>query len=284
MKKINFIGILLIVLILPIISAQEATDAGVTPDSFLWGLDKALDNLNMLLTFDKGEKAKKGIEIARERLLEVKAMVEENKLGAAEKAKEEHGKTLVKVNQNINEIEDDDSTEEIKEVIEIEKELEELNEDVEQTFDEVKVKIEVKGELNQQQKDLIDSILSGLQEQTREVEIEIKNKKDKTKIKIKTETGKSEKEVEEEVDGIEEEKGLADIKKEKAVEEIENAKEDLEELEKDLQEHKAEGHVADEKPITQLMDNARKRLSNADEAFKNNDFGEAFGQANAARQ
>src|SRR3989344_4014122 len=181
MKKISFIGILLIVLILPIANAQQpAEDAGVTPDSFLWGLDKALDNLNLLLTFDKGEKAKK--------------------------------------------------------VIEIEKELEELNEDVEQTFDEVKVKIEVKGELNQQQKDLIDSILSGLQEQTREVEIEIKNKKEKTKIKIKTETGKSEKEVEEEVDGIEEEKGLADIKKEKAVEEIENAKEDLEELEKDLQE------------------------------------------------
>src|SRR3989338_7834341 len=137
MKRI--VVILLMILILPIVNAQQtaqpAEDPGVTPDSFLWGLDKALDNLNLLLTFDKGEKAKKGIEIARERLLEVKAMVEENKLEAAEKAKEKHGKTLVKVNQNINEIEDDDSTEEIKEVIEIEKELEELNEDVEQTFD-----------------------------------------------------------------------------------------------------------------------------------------------------
>src|SRR3989344_3707997 len=96
------IGILLMVLILPIVNAQQPTeDPGVTPDSFLWGLDKALDNLNLLLTFDKGEKAKKGIEIARERLLEVKSMVEENKLEAAENAKEEYGKNLLKVKRNI---------------------------------------------------------------------------------------------------------------------------------------------------------------------------------------
>jgi len=82
------IGILLMVLILPIVNAQQPTeDPGITPDSFLWGLDKALDQLTLLLTFDKGEKAKKGIEIARERLLEVREMIEENKLEAAEKGK-----------------------------------------------------------------------------------------------------------------------------------------------------------------------------------------------------
>ena len=55
-------------------------------------------------------------------------------------------------------------------------------------------------------------------------------------------------------------------------------------MEKELEEHKAEGHVADEKSITELMDNAIKRLSNAEEAFAKNDFGNAFGQANAAKQ
>ena len=285
MKKINFIGILLIVFILPIANAQQPTeDPGVTPDSFLWGLDKALDNLNLLLTFDKGGKAKKGIEIARERLLEVKSMVEENKLEAAEKAKEEHGKNLLKVKQNIKEIEEDDSKKEIKEVIEIEKELEELNEEVEDVNTGLKIKIKIEGTLTEEQKALINSLLDSLEGQTGEVEIEIKNKKDKTKIKIKQETGKSDEEIEDEIEEIEEEQGLADIKKEKAAEEIEDVKEDLNELEEELQEHKSEGHVADETPITNLIYNAKKKLSNAEEAFSKNDFGEAFGQANAAKQ
>ena len=64
-------------MILPIVSANQHTeDSGVTPDSFLWGLDKALDQLTILLTFDEGKKARKGLEIAQERLLEVKEMVE----------------------------------------------------------------------------------------------------------------------------------------------------------------------------------------------------------------
>lgn len=215
MKKIFSIYVFMILLLAAVVVAQkeELPDAGITPDSFLWGLDKALDRLTLLLTFDKGEKAKKGLEIARERLLEVKSMVEENKLDAAEKAQEEHGKTLMKVKQSVKEIEDDDSLEEIKEVIEIEKELEEHDEKVEQTFGELKVKIEVKGELTQQQKTLVDSILNSLKGQTGEVEIEIENKKDKIKIKIKQETGKSGEEVEKE---IKEDIGLSNFEKKRA--------------------------------------------------------------------
>ena len=154
MKRI--VVILLMILILPIVNAQQtaqpAEDPGVTPDSFLWGLDKALDNLNLLLTFDKGEKAKKGIEIARERLLEVREMIEENKLEEAEKAQEAHGKTLLKVKEKVKEVEEDDSLQKIEKVIEIEKELEEHDDVVEQTFGELKVKIEIEGEITQEQK------------------------------------------------------------------------------------------------------------------------------------
>ena len=283
MKKL--FAIFTTLLLLPIVIAQQPTeDPGVTPDSFLWGLDKALDNLNLLLTFDKGEKAKKGIEIARERLLEVKTMVEENKLEAAEKAKEEHGKTLVKVKEKVKEIEKDNPTDEIKKIIEIEKELEEHEDDVEEVNTELKVKIKVKGAITEEQKTLINSILDSLKGQTGEVEIEIKNKKDKIKIKIKQETGKSEKEIDEDIEDIEEEKGLAELKREKAIEEIEDAKEELKELEEELAEHKSEGHVADETPITTLIDNAKIKLSKAEDAFSKNDFGEAFGQANAAQQ
>ena len=209
MKKL--IAIIVTLLLLPIVNAQQE-DPGITPDSFLWGLDKALDQLVLLLTFDEGEKAKKGLEIARERLLEVKLMIEENKLEAAVKAKDEHGKTLIKVKQSIKEIEKDDSTEEIKEVIEIEKELEEHDEDIEQISGELKVKIKIKGEVTQQQQALIDSILNSLKGQTGEVEIEIENKKGKTKIKIKQETGKSEEEIEVEIEKLEIEAGISGIK------------------------------------------------------------------------
>lgn len=285
MKKISLIGILLTILILPVASShEEKVDPGVTPDSFLWGLDKALDNLNLLLTLNPTEKARKGIGIARERLEEIKLMAEENKLEAAVKGKEEQLKILSKVKKSVSDIKEENSTKQIEEEIEIERELEEHEEEIEEVSDNLKIKIEVKGVLNEQQKALLGSILSSLENKTSEVKVEIKNKKDQTKIKIKQETGKSEIEIENEIEEIEKEKGLADIKREKASEEIEDAKDELAELEKDLEEHKAEGHVADEKPITTLMDNAKKRLANAEEVFAKNDFGETFGQANAAKQ
>mgnify|MGYP001572614050 CR=1 FL=1 len=233
MKKL--IAILVALLLLPIAYAQQpAQDAGITPDSFLWGLDKALDQLALLLTFDEGEKAKKGLEIARERLLEVKLMVEENKLEAAEKAKDEHGNLLNKVKESVSELEEDNSLEEIKEVIEIEKELEEHDEEVEQTFGELKVKIKIEGEVTQQQTALIESILNSLKGQTGEVEIEIKNKKNKIKIEIEQKTGKSEEEIEVEIEGIEKEKGIK--KEEKAFEAVEDAEKEFKEFLEDAEE------------------------------------------------
>ncbi|MBU2640170.1 MAG: hypothetical protein KKG75_05720 [Nanoarchaeota archaeon] len=234
MKRIIF-AVLLTILILPIANAQQAIDdPGVTPDSFLWGLDKALDQLSLLLTTGDADKAKKGLEIAEERLAEIKTMIEENKLEAANKAKEEHGKNLLKVKENIKIIEKDNSLEEIKDVVEIERELEEHDEKVEETFGELKVKIKVEGEFTQQQKDLIDSILSSLQGQTGEVEIEIKNKKNKIKIEIEQKTGKSEDEIEIEIEDIEKEKGIK--KQEKASEEIKEAKEEFNEFLKESEE------------------------------------------------
>jgi len=284
MKKINIIGVLLAVLMLPIASAHEPVDPGVTPDSFLWGLDKALDNLNLLLTFDPTEKARKGIEIARERLEEVKVMAEENKIDFAEKAKDEQVRILSKVKTSISNIKEENSTKQVEKEIEIEKELEEFDGDVNDVSDNLKIKIEVKGNLSEEQKALLDSLLSTLKDKTGEVKIEIKNKKDETKIKIKQETGKSEKDVEDEIENIEEEQGLADIKKEHATEEIDNAKENIGDLEKELQEQRAKGHVVNETPITTLMENAKEKISSAEEALKNKDLGEAFGQANAAGQ
>lgn len=254
---------LVFVLILPLAvaqQAQESNDPGVTPDSFFWGLDKAIDQLSLLLTFDKGEKARKGLEVARERLLEVKLMIEENKLDAADKANDDHGKNLLKVKESVKELEKDDSLEEIKELIEIEKELEEHDDDVEETFGELKVKIEVEGEITQQQRNLIESILSSLQGQSREIEIEIKNKKNKIKIEIEQETGKSEQEIEIEIKDIEKEQGIK--KQEKAIDAISDAEEELSEF---LKEAEEEGIVVSPEVLDQfnsLLEQARIEFAN----------------------
>lgn len=184
---------------------------GITPDSFIWGLDRALENIALLLTFDKGKKAEKGLEIARERLLEVKVMIEENKLSDAENAQEEHRKTLIKVKNSIKNLEKDNSTEELEKELEIEKVLEEHEDNVEKINTGLKVKIKIEGAITEEQKTLINSILDSLTKQTGEVKIEIKNKKDKIKIKIKQETGKSDDEIENEIKDLEEKIGLEEI-------------------------------------------------------------------------
>jgi len=228
MKCIIF-GVLLIVLISSVNAQQTTTtDPGVTPDSFLWGLDKAFDQISLLLTTGDVDKAKKGLEIAEERLAEIREMIGENKLEEAEKAQEAHGKTLLKIKEKVEKVDDDDSLQKIEKVIEIEKKLEENDDDIEQTFGELKVKIEIEGEITQEQKDLINSILNSLKGQTGEVEIEIENKKNKIKIEIEQETGKSKGEIEIEIEGIEKEKGIK--KQEKPLEAIEDAEEELNEL------------------------------------------------------
>ncbi len=230
MKEL-FLILIILLLSLSTVNAQEnvnEADPGVTPDSFLWGLDNAIDRLNLLLTFDEGKRARKGLEVARERLLEVRAMIEENKLDAAEKAKEEHGKTLVKVKESVQDLKEDNSLEEIEDVIEIEKDLEKYDDEVEETFDELKIKIKIEGELTQEQRQLIDSLLNSFKDGIGELEIEIKNKKDKTKIKIKQETGKSDEETEIEIEDLEKEKGIR--KQEKAFEAIQDAEEELDDI------------------------------------------------------
>ena len=201
-----------LIFMLPIVIAQETQqNPGITPDSFLWELDKALEQISLLLTLSPNAKATKGLEHAGERLAEIKVMIEENKLDAAEKAKESHGENLAGVQESIEEIEEDNSTEEMKEVIKIEKELHDHEDEVDQVFGELKIKIKIEGDITQAQQDLIDSILASLEGQTGKVEIKIENKKGETKIKIKIETGKSDEEIEDDIERLEAEAGLSEI-------------------------------------------------------------------------
>jgi hypothetical protein len=193
----------LLALSAPAVLAQEETEAGVTPDSPLWGVDVALDNLAYLLAAGPESKAERGLEIAEERLQEIKIMADEKKIEAMAKAEDEHEKVVVKIEKEIDDVDDDDPTEKVKKVIKLETKVKEH----EANFNAIKqnIDIRIKGELTEEQQALIDSILSSLEGQTADLKIKIENKKDKTKIEIKIKTGKSEIEIEQEIEEIERE-------------------------------------------------------------------------------
>jgi hypothetical protein len=66
-----------------VVSTAEETDvpeAGITPDSWLYGLDNFMKELHLLITFDAAEKAGLLDEISGERLAEAREMVEADKV------------------------------------------------------------------------------------------------------------------------------------------------------------------------------------------------------------
>lgn len=270
------------ILVLPQPTFAQQPTAGVTPDSFLYSLDVALDKINLLLTFDNKAKAQRGLLIARERLMEVREMTLENKLDAAQRAENEHRNFIASVESAVRNIERTNSTEEIEDEIEIERELEEYEKEFETVRNELKVKVEIKGEITSQQRELVDSILNSMRNKTGEVKIEIENKKGETKIKIKQLTGKSEEEIEEEIKTIEESKNVTSIRMEKALDKIEDASEEMAELKEKLSSVNAtEVNIT---AINALLAQAESHLSKAQSAFNETKYGEAFGQAVSAER
>ena len=215
------------------VNAQENvtnTDPGITPDNFLWGLDKAMDHISLLLTTSPDAKASKGLAIAQERLAEIKLMVKENKIEAAQKSEEDHNSLLNVVKESISEINETNSSNTIKKIVKIEKELENQENEIERVNDQIKVKIKIKGTLTAEQKILLQAFLNSLDNSTQQVKLEINEKKNEVKAEIKQETGKSKEEVEQEIDDEENNQGLTDSLKEKAQEKISDLKQKIEEL------------------------------------------------------
>lgn len=273
--RFRILGILLVlaVAVQPVF-AQAENETGITPDSFLYGLDVALDKISLLLTFDQATKSMKGLEIARERLSEVRAMALENKLQAMERAKAEHDDALTRVESSLNALERGNSTTELEDEVKIEKRLIEHGKKVKDIEGEIKVKIAVKGGVTPEQRRQVDSILSGLENKTGKVEIEIENKKNKTKVKIKEKTGKSDEEVEGEVEKVENATGVAGLKVERTADRIEDATEEI---------TKAKARLGNETNETsKLLAEAEDHLARAQAAFNESKYGEAFGQATAA--
>src|SRR3989344_1413136 len=90
MKK--YLSLLVVALLaFPAVFAQteELPDAGTTPDSAFYFMDVAFDNIGLGLTFNKEKRIEKQLEIAAERLSETKAMAQEGRIEAMQRAQEE---------------------------------------------------------------------------------------------------------------------------------------------------------------------------------------------------
>ncbi len=258
----------------------QGSGAGVTPDSFLYGLDVALDDIRYLLTLDPQGKAKVGLEIAEERLAEVREMILQNKLDAVQRAEHEHGKALGRVRNVVDSLPGDETGEE--EADEIEREIRIHEQDITEIRGNLEIQIKSKGQITAEQQVVIDSVLNSLENQTGSVKVKINEKKNEIKIKIKTGKGKPEI-LREEIEAEEEDEDeLEEIEHLTAAEKEEKAEEQIEDAEDELEECKASLDANATGSATVLIANAEKHLASAKEALDKGKSGRAFGQANAA--
>src|SRR3989338_8774837 len=232
--KIIFVMFLFLLIIVTPSRAQDE-NAGVTPDSPLWGLDIAIERLELFLAGGDTEKVKVGLKHAHERLLEVNIMIEKNKLDDAEEAKVKHEEKLREVKEKIKKINGDDEWA-IENEVEIEREVEKQEQEIE------------------------------------ELKSRIKIKRNEIKIKVKQKTNRTDDDIDDEFERHENRTGLNILKKEKAKEQIEDAEEEINDVKEDISEEFGNNNTWPNAIVT-LLEQAENHLANAKEAFKMENFG-----------
>ena len=81
----------------------ELPNPGLTPDSPFYFLDTLGEKIGMLFTFGSEKKAEKALQFAEEKIAEVEAMAEKNKIEALEKANQNYQKYLGLANEKVKE-------------------------------------------------------------------------------------------------------------------------------------------------------------------------------------
>ena len=116
-----FMAVLLVFSVMPVIAAQdtvadnatdasdtgeiEVVDAGVTPDSAFYGLERAMERIRLSFMRNKANRAKYKLRLAEERLAEAEEMLEEDNDEAAQEAEEAHDELIEEVEEVVEELE-----------------------------------------------------------------------------------------------------------------------------------------------------------------------------------
>ena len=161
----------------------------ITPDQpFLWGLKRAIEKIDYLITLGKSAKAQKGLVHARERLLEVQAMIAAKKFDAAEKAAKAHEQTVEQVEADVEALGNGDAEKEIAAENQIQTEIQQQQQEL------AKIKNKVKAKYKGQDLAAAEAVLASFEGKTSEIEAKIVEKKNKALIRLKVEVAAKTKE------------------------------------------------------------------------------------------
>jgi hypothetical protein len=168
-------------------------DAGVTPDSFLYGLDVAFDNLTLQLA-SEDKKIEVGLKIASERLSEVKLMIDAKRTDHAETAKEHHDRVIEDVETRVLRINSDNASVDAKLTRNIEADIriQAHKERIETMEESIKLKIKTEGDIPMEQLGRLNTLLESLDDGVKRVEIEIEDEKIKTEMEFREDRLKTE--------------------------------------------------------------------------------------------
>ncbi len=214
----------------------ELADAGVTPDSSLYGLEKAMERLNLAFTFGKANKAKKTLGYAEERLSEMRKMAEEGNVEAAETAQEEHDELINETAKLVDEIESDSSEDVAEDALEDVAEIQTQMQTHSQKVASVKNTILARmadGNMSEEQLAHLTEVFNKIINKSQEMELKMEQKRENVRTKLKVLSNKTE----DELDDVEEqarERGKVKLN------ETEDEEEDEEELENETEDEDEE--------------------------------------------
>lgn len=221
-------------------TAQAATNVGLTgdelvtgsggftPDSFLWGLDVALDNIFLALTFDPTARAEAGLRVAEERLLEAKTMALQGKSEEAKAAIQEHTNIMRGVEDSISQIpvaSPEQAKNALKKTIEIKNKLEDLELKADIVIDKVKESLLLK--TPEQARVPLQNAFAKVKENISRANTNLDTKRDNSKASFRALLGKTEQEAEAEEKELEEEVGLTEARKNRVKTRVNRTKEIL---------------------------------------------------------
>lgn len=238
-------------------NAEVNAEAGVTPDSALYGLDLAMEKIRLALTFNMQKRAELSLKMAKERMQEARLMVAERKNAAFGKAKAEHKAAVESARTSWAAAEKTDA----EAVVEFEEEAE-MQEYI-ATEAEMEAQAEFKAEFNE------------MKEEARRVKQKAKEERETFRAEMK-ERGMAEADINAAFESAQANVGVNVFLKTRAEARIKNAKECLDEAaKKTVIEAKSEQYL-------HMQTVAGTHLNSADAVFKAEAYGRAYGQANAA--
>ncbi len=247
---------------------------GTAPDSIFYGLDVALDRITLILTFDVKEKARRGLMIANERLLEAKTMAEKGKLKEAETAESEYESTMSEVGSSVDAVaEDGDATtteSSLEDATEIQDAAEAEDETAEVIKDAIKERVRarlVAQGLSDEQREHLQAVFDRIMQHSEEVKAKIAEKKERIKLKHKALGELTNEELEEKTNVIEERTKLREHRKERLKRAFHRAKEALKEARSEV----AEDAVS-EPELTDTVESTEDALDVTEETAEQSDY------------